>query len=117
MGGKSSSSNDTASNQTTTTTTGSATGTVGSVYQGQTVNVTDQLPQEAVTVFKDLINLTGNAIQIAAEAGGAALKSNADLTTVIKQPDVALAQGGQKNTQYAIIAAAVVGVALFMGRK
>lgn len=116
MGGKSSSSNATSSTQTSTTTTGSATGTVGSVYQGETVNVTDQFPQEAVTVFKDLIALTGNAIDIAAAAGAKAIDSNATLTTVIKQPDVALAQGGQKNTQYAIIAAAVVGVALFMKR-
>lgn len=114
MGGKSSSSNATSSAQTTTTTTGSATGTVGSVYQGQTVNITDQLPESAVNVFKELIHLTGNAIDVAAAAGSKALDNNAALTTTIKQPDVALAQGGQKNTQYAIIAAAVVGIALFM---
>jgi hypothetical protein len=114
MGGKSSSSNATSSAQTTTTTSGSATGTVGSVYQGQTVNITDNLPDTAVDVFKELIHLTGNAIDVAAGAGEAALKSNAALTTTIKQPDVALAQGGQKNTQYAITAAAVVASALLL---
>ena len=116
MGGKSSSSNSTASTQTSTTTTGSATGTVGSVYKGETVNITDQFPKEAVDVFQALINLSGQAIDVAAAAGEKAIDANAQITTVVKQPDVALAQGGQKNTQYGIIAAAIVGAGFLLTR-
>lgn len=117
MGGKSSSSSSNASTQTTTTTTGSATGTVGDVYQGQTVNITDQFPTEAVQVFKALTDLTGNAINVAAAAGEKALASNQELAKATKQPDISLVEGFQKQTKVAIIAAAVVAVALFVGKK
>lgn len=116
MGGKSSSSNSTASTQTTTTTTGSATGTVGSVYQGQTVNITDQFPQQAVDVFHELIQLSGQAIDIAAQAGDKALTATNQLATSVKQPDIAVTQGYQKTARYAVIAAGVAGVA-FLLRK
>lgn len=113
-GGKSKSTSSTASAQTTTATTGTATGTVGSVYQGQTVNITDQFPAEAVAVFNKLIDLAGDSLNVAAGAGDAAIKATNTLATSVKQPDVAVVQGYQKQTMYAIAAAVVVAGAFIL---
>lgn len=117
MGGKSSSSSANESTQTTTTTTGSATGTVGDVYQGQTVNLTTQFPTEAVAVFDKLIALSGQAIQAAVDAGGKSLDVVSQFGTDVKAPDVAIAKTSSNTIGYTIAAVAVVGAALIFKGK
>jgi hypothetical protein len=114
-GGKSSS--DSSSQTSTQTSTGTATGTVGDVVQGQQITINQDLPDAAVDVFKQLVALSGQAIEIAAVAGGKALDSNAALAQATKAPDVTLAQGYQKQVLYGIGAIAVVAVVVFLGKK
>lgn len=86
MGGGSSKSSSTQAS-TQTTTSGSATGTVGSVYQGQTVNVTEQIPEALIDLFKGLIDLSTTAVNAGVEAGGAAISSLSDIKTTAISPD------------------------------
>ncbi|MDX1939669.1 MAG: hypothetical protein SFU99_03910 [Saprospiraceae bacterium] len=114
-GGKSSSSSD--STNVTTTTTGSATGVVGDVFQGQTVNINQEFPDQIQDVFSQLINLTGQAVNIAAEAGQAALTSSQQSFQTAAQPDVTLVQNYQKQIYYAIAAVALVGAIAFWRKR
>lgn len=114
-GGKSSSSSSTASE--TTTTTGSATGVVGDVFQGETIAIHQELPDAAVDVFSQLIDLAGQSIGLAGAAGEKAINTASEAAKTAAQPDVALLQGYQKQVYYAIGAVAVVAVVIFLGRK
>lgn len=102
-GGKSSSS----SNSTSTTNTSSATstGVVGNVLQGQDITVNQELPDQAVEVFKQLVDLNAKTLDIAAAAGNKAIDKVTDTAQQAAQPDVELIQGYQKQVIYAIIGA------------
>ena len=114
-GGKSSSSAD-STNQTTTS-SASTTGNTGSVLQGQNITINDQLPQSAVDVFKSLVGFADDALSVAAQAGQKALDSTNSLATATKQPDVALAQGYQKQIYYVIFGAVAIVAVMTIFRK
>lgn len=114
---KSKSSADTTNTQTTETTSGTATGTVGNVYQGESVNVTDQFPADVADAFKKLIDLSGQAVDVAAGAGQKALEATNALATTVKQPDVSVSQDYQKTTRTAMLAAAFVAAVLIINKK
>lgn len=115
MGGKSSSSSS--SSNSTTTTTGSATGTVGDVFQGESITITENLPDNAVDVFRQLVELAGQAIDVGANAAGAALESNQQLAQAAKQPDLTIIEGYQKQVYYAIGAVALIAAYLLFRKK
>lgn len=122
-GGKSSSS----SANTQTTTTSTATGVVGDAFQGQTINVTDELPDNAVEVFNTLASLGKDAFDFARSAGSAAVditQRSIEQSERATQPDLTaletVQETSQKQLRYLIMGAvAIAGVALIViiGRK
>jgi cell wall-associated NlpC family hydrolase len=113
-GGKSESS--TASTQSTETTTGSATGTVGDVLQGQTINLNNELSDNALDAYKQLAAITQQSLSMANATGSKAADLIAAVTSTAAQPDVSLIAGYQKQI-YWILGAVVVVVALFKWSK
>lgn len=116
MGGKSSSSTATTTSNTTTNTSGSATGVVGDVLQGESITINENVPDNVIDIFKQLVALSENTINLAAEAGGKAIDTISSVTTTAAQPDVALVQGYQKQVYYAIGAIAIVGLIVLFKR-
>lgn len=105
-GGKSSSESNTSS--TTNTSSATTTGNTGQVLQGQNINVNQELPDQAVEVFKQLIDLNTKTIDLAAAAGNKAIESVTTTSQQAAQPDVTLIKDYQKQVIYAIIGAVVV---------
>lgn len=114
MGGKSSSKNQSSQE----TNSQSASGVVGDVVQGQAVTINQELPDNAVDVFKQLVGLVGQSLDFARDAGEAALDSSqnaiekvSDRTTQATQPDLSLSLASIKNMPIiAGIVAAVAGI-------
>lgn len=111
-GGKSSSSQSESNSQTTTT--GTATGTVGDVYQGQTFTINNQLPDNVLALGGRLIDLTSQAIDIAAGTGQRAIDTITQVTEAVKTPDLSIVQGSQKQVYYLIGAGVAVVFAIFV---
>lgn len=127
-GGKSSSSTSSSSSKVTTTSSATATANVAPVIQGQTITVNQDLPDAAVDVFKQLVALSGKAVDVAAGAGKtaiealaanqkASLESTQNLAQATKQPDLTVVAGYQKQVYYAIGAVALVAVYLIVRKK
>lgn len=119
MGGKSSSSSSSTSTSSTTTTTGSATGTVGDVFQGETISYSDYFPQDVADAFDKLIGLSEKSIDAALSTGQKAFDVTAQFGEKAASPDLTVVQGYQKQVYYIIGALAVVGLgyAIFRGKK
>lgn len=120
MGGGKSSSSTSSSQETytqTTSTSSTATGIVGDLFQGQTISITENLPENAVEVFKSLVALSSGAIDIAAQAGGRAL----DTAEKASQPDLSALETVQetsnKQLRYIVIGAVIISAALLFARK
>lgn len=120
MGGKSSSSNKSSQE----TNSQSASGVVGDVVQGQSVTINQELPDNAVDVFKQLVGLVGQSLDLVEEAGGAALESSqsaiekvSDRTTQATQPDLSLSLASIKNMPIIAGLAAVVAGIYFWRKK
>lgn len=105
-GGKSSSSSATSSE--TNTSSATSTGVVGDVLQGQNITVNQELPDQAVDVFKQLVALNEKTIDLAAAAGNKAIETVTQTAQQAAQPDVTLIKDYQKQVVYAIIGAVVV---------
>lgn len=72
MGGKSKSSSTQSTSQTTTSQ--DASGVVGDVFQGQTINITDNLPEDVKALFGGLVELAGKSVDAAIGAGNVAIE-------------------------------------------
>ena len=117
MGGGSSSSSS-ATETTTNTSTATASGVVsGDVLQGQNIQVTNELSDEAVEVFRQLVGFANNAINLAAEAGSLAISTTQESLQQAAQPDVELIQGFQKQVIVAAVVIGVVFTVIFFGKK
>lgn len=114
-GGKSSSSSNTTTENTTSSAT--STGVVGDVLQGQYITVTEELPDAAVDVFKQLVDLVGQSIDVAAAAGEKAIDTTTGFAEKAAQPDLSAITGYQKQVYWIIGAIAVVGIAFAMRKK
>lgn len=70
-------SNKSSSTQQTSqsTTAQDASGVVGDVFQGQTINITDNLPKELVDIFGGLIDLSKTSVNAAIDAGSLAVEN------------------------------------------
>lgn len=112
-GGKSSSSNQ----STQETVSSNANGVVGDVYQGKDITINQELPDAAVEVFKQLVSLTGQSLDLAEAAGTVALEKVGDRTQAATQPDLTLAQASMKNVPYIVGAVALVAVIYFWRKK
>lgn len=97
MGGKSSSSSSTETSTENVTSTASATGSAGDVVQGQTITINQDLPDEAVNVFKQLVDAQNNAIGLAEKAGALAAttlaRANDILAGVVRDSQI----GGERS--------------------
>lgn len=113
-GGKSSSSSNTTTE--TTTTTAGATGTVGDVLQGQNITVTDNLPDGAIKVFEQIVDLAELAIDKAGIAGEKAIDTVQESLQQAAQPDVEILKGSQKQIMVAFGVAGLIA-AVFLFRK
>ena len=114
-GGKSSSSSE--SNTQTTTSTATATGVVGDLVQGQLITINEQLPDAAVDVFNQLVNLAGQALQQTSDVTEGAANLVSDAAKTAAQPDVALIQGYQKQVYYIVGAVALAVATIFIFRR
>lgn len=114
MGGSSKSSES--SSQSTETVSPNATGTVGDVIQANgAITITDNMPEGAVDVFKQLVSLAGQSLDTARQAGGAALQYMNENSKATQQPDVSLVESSNKTMMY--LALALVGVAIWSRGK
>lgn len=111
-GGKSSSSSNTSSSQETTTSTATSTGVVGDVIQGQMITYTENLPDNAVKVFEDLVAFAQGSLGLTERAGQAAI----DAAAKSAQPDLAALETVQKTSQKQLlyIVAGAAAIALFL---
>ena len=120
-GGKSKSeqkeTNTQVTNTTTTTTSGSAVGTVGDVFQGQTLTVNQYLPDNVLALGNRLIDLASQSAEIAAGAGAKAIESIKQVTEAAKTPDLSIVQGSQKQVYYLLAAGVAVVFAVFVFRS
>lgn len=114
-GGKSSSSAD--STNVTTTTTGTSTGNLGYVVQGETINIDQNVSDQVVEVFNQLVGLASKSIDLSTEAGKAALQSTQNFATKVVQPDVAVVESSQKQNYYVVGAVAAAIVLILVLRK
>jgi len=113
-GGKSSSSSTTQSVQETTSSTATSTGVVGDVIQGQMITYTENLPDNVVDVFKQLVGLSTASLDLTGAAGKAAI----DAAGKAAQPDLSALETVQKTSQkqllYVVAGAAVIALILIM---
>jgi hypothetical protein len=119
MGGSSKSDSSSTSTQETTTTNASVTGAAGDVVQGQQVTINQELPDQAVDVFTQLVGLSTNALKLVEGTGKIAIDSITQTSQKAAQPDLSVIEGYQDQVKYAIIGIAVVFIAgsLFKGKK
>lgn len=109
-GGKSSSS--TSATNETTTSTATSTGTVGDVVQGQTISITQEFPDQAVEVFKQLVEFATGAGQAAVDVVKKSNETVAAVTGKAAQPDLSVIESSQRTLYYVLGAVAVAFVAI-----
>lgn len=85
MGGKSKSSSSQSTSQTTTTQ--DASGVVGDVFQGQTINITDNLPDDVKDLFAGLTDLASKSIDAAIGAGNVAIEKFSEVKETSISPE------------------------------
>ena len=87
MGPKSKSSTQQTSTQSTTQ--GDISGVVaGDAYQGETITITENFPDNVAAAFNQLINLVGKTVDVAERTGSAAITAVAQRTETATQPEV-----------------------------
>lgn len=106
-GGKNKSSSTQSTTQTTTAQ--DASGVVGDVFQGQTINITDNLPQELVDIFGGLIDLSKTSVNAAIDAGGAAI----DSFSAVKETSIS-PETSQLKTLTPVLIIAAIGLVVFV---
>jgi hypothetical protein len=109
-GGKSSSSSTQQTSQSTTSQ--DASGVVGDVIQGQTINITDNLPEDVKALFGGLIDLASQSIDAAVGAGSAAIESVSNVKTTAISPDTS-----QLKTLTPVLIIAGIALVVFAFRK
>lgn len=97
---------------TFSTGTGTATGTVGDVFQGQTITINDAFSDNVSDAFNELIDLSRRVIDVAAGAGQAALVTVAAAAQTASQPDLTTLQSGQ-DTIKTVALAGIAGIVLY----
>lgn len=89
MGGSSKSSSSTASNQTTTQLSSDGVNTADYIVQSTgPVAITNQLPEEVQQIFGALIDLAGDSLNLAGQAGQVAIDKVTEKVQTTSNPEI-----------------------------